>query len=98
MTAVTPATVGAVLICHWWNRSWGTMTRRDVWLERLPDGRFLIRWHGGAWTDRDGRYTARRPEVAIAVLRALLVPDQPWKEISRAHHRRPPDATPADPR
>jgi hypothetical protein len=70
-----------VVLYHWWNGSWGTMTRRDVWLEELDDGRLLIRWHGGDWRDRDGRYVTGRPRVAIAVLRALLDTDSSWRSL-----------------
>ena len=73
------------------------MTRRDVWVEGLPDGRITIRWRGGAWTDRDGRYTTKSPETAIAALRALLVPlpgRQQWKDISGTGRHRPGPAAP----
>jgi hypothetical protein len=83
------ATVPHVIVYHWWNGSWGSMTRRDVWLETLDHGRFLIRWHGGAWRDRDGRYTTSSPAAAEAAIRALLVADQSWKEIAAATRRRP---------
>lgn len=71
-----------MLLNHWWNGSWGRLTRRDVWLEELPDGRFLVRWRGGDWWQRDGRYTTRSPKVAVAVLRQLLGEDRSgWQQI-----------------
>jgi hypothetical protein len=77
-----------VLLNHWWNGSWGRLTRRDVWLEELPDGRFLVRWRGGDWWQRDGRYVTRSPRVAVAVLSALLGEDRAgWQQIR--HHTRP---------
>jgi hypothetical protein len=71
-----------MLLVHWWNGSWGRLTRRDVWLEQLDDGRLRVRWRGGAWRDRDGRYVTRSPKVATAVCRALLGDDlSQWREL-----------------
>lgn len=72
-----------MVLHHWWNGSWGSWTRRDVWLEELTDGRWLVRWRGGDWRDRDGRYVTSSPKTAVAVLRALLGEDlSGWREIS----------------
>lgn len=69
-------------IARWWNGSWGTGTRRDIWLEQLPDGRYRVRWRGGDWTDRDGRYITSSAWVALLVCHELLGGPGTWREIS----------------
>ena len=64
----------------WWNGCWGTMSRREVWLEREPDGRLIVRWHGGHWRERDGCYWTYSPTRAVAALRALLDDQTRWHE------------------
>lgn len=61
---------------YWWNRSWGTMSSRKVWLNQLPDGRFEVTWRGGAWFDRPGRHVYSDPADVIAALKALLGEDK----------------------
>ncbi len=70
------------LIAHWWNQRWGSIGRRDVWLERLDDGRFQVRWRGGAWADRDGRYVTASAAVAVSAVRDLLEShDADWRQL-----------------
>lgn len=83
VTGVTGDGKRMQLVTHWWNGTWGTMTRRDVWLEQLDDGRFQVRWRGGDWRDRDGRYITRSPKVAVAAVRALLSTGTGWRELRR---------------
>jgi hypothetical protein len=71
------------LVAHWWNGQWGTLNRRDVWLERLDDGRFRVRWRGPDWHDRDGQYTTRSAKVAVAAARALVDDGGTWKQLPR---------------
>lgn len=65
----------------WWNRSWGTMTRRDVWLDQDDADRFVIRWRCWDLRDRDGLYRTADPAKVIAFLKALLGEDKSaWQE------------------
>jgi hypothetical protein len=57
---------------HWWNGVAGGLARKDVWAERLDDGRFQVRWRGGEWLDRDGSYRTGDERVAVAAVRALV--------------------------
>lgn len=75
-------TLAGVLLYHWWNGRWGRWHRQDVWLEELPDGRWLVRWRGDDWTDREGRHVYTEPDEVIAALRELLGEDQAgWKTL-----------------
>jgi len=71
---------------HWWNGSWGTMTRRDVWLEADDAGPLLrVRWRGGDWRDRDGIFDTTEPRVAVVVLVELLgerPADNGWQRLT----------------
>jgi len=70
---------------HWWNGSWGTMTRRDVWLEAGDHQVFRVRWRGGDWRERDGVFHTTEARVAVNVLSELLgdVPtDNGWKRLN----------------
>lgn len=69
------------LIGHWWNGQWGTLGRRDVWLEQLDDGRFRVRWRGRDWRDRDGQYVTRSAKVAVAAVRSLVDDGGTWKQL-----------------
>ncbi len=70
------------LIEHWWNGRWGTLNRRDVWLEQLDDGRFRVRWRSWDWRDRDGQYITRSAKVAVAAVRALVDDGtETWKQL-----------------
>jgi hypothetical protein len=57
---------------RWWNGKPGRLTTRRIWLERLDDGRYQVRWRGEDWTDRDGRCWRVRREDADAVVAALM--------------------------
>lgn len=40
-------------LAWWWNNSWGTDTRRDVWLEQDKlTGKFRLRWRRGQESER----------------------------------------------
>jgi hypothetical protein len=75
--AVSPTRIGAYralveLLAHWWNGSWGTTARRDVWVEQRDDGRFQVR-------DRDGRYV--HPAVAAWAVQELLGDMAGWQRM-----------------
>ncbi len=66
----------------WWNRSWGTMTRRDVWLE-LDEARnrFIIRWRAWDLGGKDRVYWTTDPAKVITALKTLLGEDKSaWQE------------------
>lgn len=69
------------LLAHWWNRSWGTMTRKDVWVEQLPDGRYQVRWRGGRWRDRDGVCWRSSRDDAWTAVKGLLEDGSDWKRM-----------------
>jgi hypothetical protein len=72
---------------HWWNGSWGTMTRRDVWLETSEHEVIRVRWRGGDWRDRDGVFHTTNPTVAINVLVELMgesPADNGWRRLTVA--------------
>lgn len=78
------------LLGQWWNQSWGTMTRCDVWLEQLDDGRLQVRWRGGDWWDRDGCLRTADATVALDALRSLMG-EQPevWRDLSPRRESNP---------
>ncbi len=64
----------------WWNKSWGTLTRRDVWLEHSQaTGVFKLRWRVGSYPETEELFlTADR---VVAMLRRLLGEDRSvWQE------------------
>jgi hypothetical protein len=71
------------LLGHWYNDVPDGGGRRDVWAERLDDGRFQVRWRGGEWTDRDGRYRTRDEKVALEAIKQLVgSPDEGWRRAA----------------
>ncbi len=68
-------------LAHWWNGRWGGMTRRDVWVDLLDDGRYQVRWRGGAWRDRDGLWCGPNKHAAWATVRKLLADGGEWKKM-----------------
>jgi hypothetical protein len=68
---------------HWWNGSWGRWQRCNIWLEQLDDGCYLVRWSGGDWTDREGRYINPSPILALVAVGELLQSGPgKWREIT----------------
>ncbi len=64
----------------WWNRSWGTGNRRDVWLDyHEADQMFRVRWREGQ--DEEDVRTAQSATLVIRTLKALLGEDKShWQE------------------
>jgi hypothetical protein len=52
-------------LARWWNGSWGATTKKEVWLYRLDDGRYLVRWHGGDWRAPNLRNPSKEFEATI---------------------------------
>ncbi len=83
-------------LAHWWNGHWGYLVRRDVWLDRRPDGVFEIRWSGGDWGERspahrEGKCWRSTPQGALAALRSLLGDDlSAWKDLEALARSLPP--------
>jgi hypothetical protein len=76
------------LVAHWWNGSWGTMTRRDihVWAE---DG-----WYHVEWASQDGReggdaWFAGPDNARAAVRRLIEYRPGEWRDIIGAHAESP---------
>ena len=58
-------------LAWWWNGSWGTLTRRDVWLEHDSDrDLFQLRWKVGSY-DEEQRFYLDGAKV-VQDLRGLL--------------------------
>jgi hypothetical protein len=59
------------------------MTRRDVWVDHMDDGRYQVRWHGGEWRDRDGSYRTTDKKVVWRILQGLIRQDggEGWKRV-----------------
>lgn len=69
-------------LAHWWNGSWGgRYVRRDVWVERLDDGRYQVRWRGGEWRDRDGCLWRVERVDAWAAVRELIGDGTGWTRV-----------------
>ena len=49
-------------------------------MELLDDGRYLVRWRGGDWTDRDGTFTGDR-HAAWTAVRALISDGKAWRRV-----------------
>lgn len=69
---------------HWWNQSWGTMNRRDLWLlrdEEIPPG------DDGAWAMKvrlgkdEGTFPYRTEARVREDITILLSDHGPWKRI-----------------
>ncbi len=71
-----------VRIAWWWNGSFGTGTRKDVYLEMGEQSGILqVRWRGGMFTDRDGILRTRAAAQAVAACAALVgETKEGWKE------------------
>lgn len=68
-------------LAHWWNRRYGGMVRRDIWVDRLVDGRFDVHWRGGEWRDRDGHFRTRDRRTAWWAVRQLLAGGEDWLRV-----------------
>jgi hypothetical protein len=67
---------------HWWNGAGDKAARRDIWVDLLPDGRYLVRWRGGDWQDRDGRHIYSTREAARIAVQALLKHEpERWRRV-----------------
>ncbi len=67
-------------LAWWWNQQWGTLTRRDVWLEHDPDtGVFRLRWRLGQYSDMEARYFEVKPLLEL-LGRVLGDQQSYWKE------------------
>jgi hypothetical protein len=66
-----------------WNGLHGNWARRWAWLEYLGDGWYQLRWRGGDYSDRDGRYRVRDSVKAVDALERLLTTEVigEWREI-----------------
>jgi hypothetical protein len=62
---------------HWWNESWGTMTRRDLWL-RTNGWAWQVGWRHGH-SEGTLRYPGERD--AREQIAALLGEGGPWKQV-----------------
>lgn len=65
------------LVEHWWNRSWGSLTRRDVKLFHGPDGWRAEKVVGGHEWELAG--TEQQCRAAVA---AELVPPWDWRRMA----------------
>ena len=72
------------LLAHWWTESWEMTTRRDVWAERLADGRYQVRWRGGEWRDTDGVCWRDTKRAAWVAVRELIGDGEGWTRTDRA--------------
>ncbi len=73
-------------VAHWWNGAWGHLAKRHVWVYQLTDGRLLVCWYGGDWSDRLGFRIEATTDAADVVVAALLA-DRPqrgarWRDVS----------------
>lgn len=78
-------------LAHWWNRRWGAMVRRDVWVDRRCDGRYDVHWHGGQWRDRDGHFYATDRRVAWWAVRQLIEDGGDWLRVDLIGRSDQPD-------
>jgi hypothetical protein len=77
-----------VLVRHWWNRRWGRMARRDVYIR--TDGvafRLELR-EGGTDSGRGARRWFDELGPAVEEAGRHMAPDQEWVDITAAHTRR----------
>jgi hypothetical protein len=72
------------ILAHWWDQQHGMLARLDVWVEKLSDGQYQVRWRGGDWRDRDGSFRAPDRGDAWAAVRQLLDNGSDWQRIDRA--------------
>lgn len=87
------------LLAHWWNGCWGSMSRCDIWLERLDDGLVQVRWRSREWTDRDGSWRTSESAKTLAAVRGLMetAPGK-WQELPASRSGAPSTVdTPAKP-
>ena len=74
-----------VLVRHWWNRRWGRMARRDVYI-RTDGMRFQLELRaGGTDSDRRARCWFDELDPAIEEAGLHMAADQDWADITAAH-------------
>lgn len=71
------------LLGHWWNGTWSPMSRRNIHLYRLDDGRYLIEWSGDSGR-LDGSCWRSDPAHAVNVVAKMIADDggTDWREIT----------------
>lgn len=77
------------LVKHLWNRSWGTMNRRDLWLFEVDDG-WLVRMREGHLPIAEGAFAA---ETEAREMFDSIRDDSgiTWKDITGVHAPRQDD-------
>jgi hypothetical protein len=88
--------VGVETLAHWWNKRWGRIARRDIWLRRETIWRVEARQGDGdarVWsrvypTEREARLAVR------AMMDRTGGPDQ-WRDMVPLTDTRPPVPEPA---
>jgi hypothetical protein len=71
-----------VLIGHWWNQLWGTLTRRDIRLE-YDERVWVVEIRQGGTTT--GRWLYTDEEKALAAIRDLKKTGaEQWRDLTRA--------------
>lgn len=92
--------MAARLVGRWWNGSWGTWTRRDIWL--FEDGaRWRVRARDGGENGRDLTWPLFAKEYEARALVERLISTAPgpagqWKDITSLVNRPPPSGREAE--
>jgi hypothetical protein len=78
------AHVHSRVIHHWWNGTWGRMSRRDVYI-RTDDDTFEVEVRLGGSEGRRWRRECPTLQAATDEAARHLADDQHWRDIAGAH-------------
>jgi hypothetical protein len=65
---------------HWWNRTWGRLARRDVYLFE-DGGRWLVEARIGGAEGRSRWFEYPDEEAAMECVRGLIADSDRWREM-----------------
>ena len=71
----------AVPVRHYWNRSWGRLTRRDIRVYATEAG-FRVEWSGEEGKVGGSRQVTTEPEAVMVVDDLIRQAGGEWKDIT----------------
>lgn len=69
------------LVFHLWNRSWGNVTRKDIWLWRDERG-FVAEWKGDGDRDHGSAHFTDEMAAVATIWQWTVAAGGSWKDIA----------------